>query len=128
MFGSRFLTVLVIMTMTTSSGCFEAIFDNINDTRRDMAFIQIKQISEALNLYKSSFQEYPSTSEGLQALVASKDGRALFMTSVPKDPWGRDYVYRFPGIQKQGGFDLISYGPDGVQGNDDDIVYVPTDP
>jgi general secretion pathway protein G len=43
------------------------------------------------------------------------------MQSIPKDPWGNDYVYVYPGVHNPGGFDLMSYGPDGVAGGGDDV-------
>lgn len=115
------IMVVVVIISLVSGVVGVTVLNRLNDARRNVAFTQIKQISEALDLYKLSFHQYPSTSEGLQALVSSKDGRAPFMTNIPKDPWGKDYVYIYPGTHNQGGFDLMSYGPDGVQGNEDDI-------
>ena len=43
------------------------------------------------------------------------------MSEIPKDPWGNDFIYLYPGTQNAGKFDLMSYGPDGVQGGGDDI-------
>ena len=64
---------------------------------------------------------YPSTAEGLAALTAPKGNVQPFMTAIPEDAWGNDYVYIYPGTQNPGGFDLMSYGKDGVQGGGDDI-------
>ena len=82
---------------------------------------QIKQVSDALELYRLSFRSYPSTAEGLGALTAPKNNAQPFMTSIPEDPWGNDYVYIYPGTNNTNSFDLMSYGSDGVQGGGDDI-------
>ena len=87
----------------------------------------IESISTALHLYKLDNGEYPTTEQGLQALVqppASGDtpkhwrkGGYLEKGRVPKDPWGHDFVYLCPGVHDD--FDLISYGADGVPGGED---------
>jgi general secretion pathway protein G len=82
---------------------------------------QIKKFSEALELYKLSFRSYPSTGDGLQALVNPKGNEEPFMKEIPKDPWNNEYSYVSPGQQNRNGFDLCSNGPDGVGGSPDDI-------
>jgi hypothetical protein len=71
-------------------------------------------ISSGLDTYKGKHGSYPSTEQGLRALVADDMFR-----DPPKDRWGHDYVYRFP-VRAQGdSFDLFSLGPDGVESSDD---------
>lgn len=70
---------------------------------------------------------YPTTSEGLEALVkkpANAEGwqQAYLKRDVPLDPWGNEYIYRYPGQYNEDGYDLYSYGPDGKQGGGDDIT------
>lgn len=98
-----------------------AAFGRFQDAQRKTAYTQIKSIGEALELYRLSMRRYPSTAEGLQALASPKGDEEPFMPNIPEDPWGNDYVYIFPGQQNPRGFDLISYGPDGVQGGGDDV-------
>ena len=57
--------------------------------------------------------------EGLNALTSPPQGQQPFMPSIPKDPWGNDFQYIYPGQHNSNGFDLYSYGPDGQAGNDD---------
>ena len=91
------------------------------------AQMQIESISTALKLYKLDNGAYPTTEQGLQALVEVpssgtipknwRKGGYLEKGKVPKDPWGNDFVYLSPGIHDD--FDLISYGADGTAGGDD---------
>jgi general secretion pathway protein G len=95
-----------------------AVFGQLEKAKVHLDETQIKNISQALELYKLSFRNYPSTAEGLPALSSPKSGPPL-MEGVPKDPWGNDYVYIYPGASGRGAFDILSYGPDGVQSADD---------
>jgi len=86
-----------------------------------------------LEMFEIDCGRYPTTEEGLKVLISRpdnippKDWRGPYFdpAEVPKDPWGRGYVYRFPGIHNPDGFDLYSCGRDGISksgGNDlDDI-------
>ncbi len=100
--------------------------------KRTKAQVQIANMETALKLYKLDNGYYPTTEQGLQALVepptvgqlpkAWREGGYLEKGKVPKDPWGIEYVYLSPGIH--GDFDLLSYGADsepGGEGNDADI-------
>ncbi|NVL93001.1 MAG: type II secretion system major pseudopilin GspG [Desulfobacterales bacterium] len=100
--------------------------------KRTKAQVQIAYMETALKLYKLDNGYYPTTEQGLQALVepptvgqlpkAWREGGYLEKGKVPKDPWGNEYVYLSPGIH--GDLDLISYGADGEpggEGNDADI-------
>jgi general secretion pathway protein G len=99
-----------------------AVFNALAKAQSDTARTQIRQLSDALDIYKLQHRKYPGTGEGLMALTQSKDGAKPVMESVPKDPWGNDYVYIFPGQHNSNGVDLMSYGEDGVQGGGDDIA------
>ena len=82
-------------------------------------------ISVALDLYELDNGKYPATEEGLQALL-TKPGSSVkwkgpYLKKEPLDPWGREYVYRFPG-EHNTDYDLYSYGPDGVEGGGDDVT------
>ena len=90
----------------------------INRTRQD-----IRSVETALNLYRLDNFKYPSTDEGLQALVTSPGEASApnwkpggYLRSVPSDPWNNDYLYRYPG--QQGEFDIFSYGADGQEGGE----------
>jgi len=85
----------------------------------------IKAIGAALDMYKLDNFTYPSTQQGLDALVKKPSGnpqpknwnRDGYLKRLPKDPWGNDYQYLSPGTQGQ--FDLYSFGADGKPGGSD---------
>ena len=88
------------------------------------AKMQIESISAALKEYKLDNGDYPTTEQGLEALVEkpsigkvpNKYPEKGYFPKIPKDPWGNDYVYISPG--EHGDFDLISYGADGEEGGE----------
>ncbi|HRX69569.1 MAG: type II secretion system major pseudopilin GspG [Candidatus Competibacteraceae bacterium] len=88
------------------------------------AKLQIEDFSTALDAFRLDMGRYPTTNEGLQALVVQPQGANhwngpyLRKSIVPKDPWGNDYQYRAPGQQSGGGFDLYSLGADNAEGGD----------
>ena len=70
---------------------------------------------------------YPSSADGLQALVAnpndSDEWRGPYLEQgIPLDPWDGEYIYEYPGQQSEDGYDLISMGPDGREGGGDDVT------
>ena len=86
--------------------------------------VQMKNIEEALKLYKLHNSVYPTTEQGLKALVEKpetepvpKNWKGPYMDEVPKDAWGNDFIYISDGKH----FTLISPGPDGEEGTEDDI-------
>ncbi|MBI5509536.1 MAG: type II secretion system major pseudopilin GspG [Deltaproteobacteria bacterium] len=114
--------VVVVIISLVASVVSVAVLNRLEEARKKLAFTQIKQIGEALELYKLSLRHYPTTGEGLQALVSPRGNERPFMNSIPQDPWGNDYVYIYPGSNTPSAFDLMSYGPDGVQGGGDDVT------
>src|SRR5437899_5130085 len=84
----------------------------------------LQAIKTQLQLYESMNGFYPTTEQGLQALVTqpSNDPRPArwfqYFKQVPKDPWGSDYIYRCPG--QKGRYDLFSAGPDRIPDTADD--------
>ena len=84
-------------------------------------------LSTALDLFELGTGRFPTTQEGLEALRTAPSGASgwkgpYLKRAVPKDPWGRKYVYRSPGQHNREDYDLFSYGPDGVEGGDDDVT------
>lgn len=84
----------------------------------------------ALVRYRMDLGDYPTTNEGIAALIAAPNGksdrwRGPYIESpggkVPNDPWGEPYRYRFPGTKNKGGYDLYSIGADKSDGTEDDI-------
>lgn len=85
-------------------------------------------IDSSLGMYELDNGRYPTTEQGLEALITKPSGEPapvnwngpyLKKKTVPKDPWGRAYVYRFPGTKNTDGYDLFSTGPDGTESADD---------
>ena len=90
--------------------------------KADAAKIEIGQIGQALDLYKLEIGRYPSSSEGLQALVTAPAGVANWngpywkKAQIPKDAWGNEYRYTSPG--QKGAYDIVSLGADGKEGGE----------
>ena len=90
--------------------------------KADAAKIEIGQIGQALDLYKLEVGRYPTTQEGLKALLEAPPGLANWngpywkKNVVPKDPWGNEYRYVAPG--QHGAYDIVSLGADGREGGE----------
>jgi general secretion pathway protein G len=85
-------------------------------------------ITSALDLYELDNGVYPTTEQGLKALIVKPtsgaemqnwNGPYMKNKKMPIDPWGRAYVYTCPGAHNPESFDLMSYGQDGIQSSDD---------
>jgi len=90
------------------------------------AATDISYIELALDIFEVDCGRYPTTEEGLKALVeqpSNADGwhDPYIKRGVPSDPWGNAYLYRCPGQHNPSGYDLYSFGPDGQDGGGDDI-------
>jgi len=117
------LVVLLILGMIAALAGPQ-VMNYLGDSKTKSAKLQIEQLGSSLDLFKFDAGRYPDTQEGLQALAQmppslSADlwrGPYLKKKLVPKDPWGRDYLYVSPG--KHGAFDLYSLGSDGADGGD----------
>jgi general secretion pathway protein G len=87
---------------------------------------QISSFSTALDAFEVDNGYYPKGNSGLTDLLQqprdAQNWKGPYMKDVPKDPWGNDYVYESPGKVNASGYDLISMGPDGRLGGDDDIA------
>ena len=94
----------------------------ITAARTDIANLEV-----ALDAFEVDTGRYPTTEEGLEALVEEPANVKGWMgpyikRGVPKDPWGNPYVYEQPGQRNEKGYDLHCFGPDGKDGGDDDIT------
>lgn len=85
-------------------------------------------LATALSLYEQDTGSYPTTAQGLNALLAAPAGVSNWKgpyfqkNEIPLDPWGRSYVYACPGTNNTASYDLISYGKDGKDGGGDDVT------
>ena len=90
--------------------------------KADAAKIEIAQIGQTLDLYKLEIGRYPTTQEGLQALITAPAGVSNWNGpywkngTIPKDPWGNEYKYTSPGAK--GPYDIVSLGADGKEGGE----------
>ena len=85
-------------------------------------------IAKLFFAYRINMGGYPSTEEGLQALLTAPASKAdrwrgpyIEGNSIPQDPWGEPYLYRYPGVHNKDGYDLWSKGPDKTDGAVDNI-------
>jgi general secretion pathway protein G len=97
-------------------------FGQAEEAKRKAAKIEINQIGQSLDLFKLEVGRYPTTSEGLQALVVAPPGVTNWNGPYWKkdgpllDPWKNEYKYAAPG--QHGAYDIVSMGPDGKEGGD----------
>jgi general secretion pathway protein G len=96
----------------------------LGSAKSDTAMLQIAELGAGLDLYHLEVGRYPTTEEGLKALVeqpagvAGWNGPYLKKKRIPVDPWGNEYHYRSPG--EQGMYDLYSLGGDNLEGGESD--------
>jgi general secretion pathway protein G len=115
------LVVMVIMVLLASLVA-PRVMGYLGSSRSKTAKVQIESLSTSLELYKLDTGRYPDQREGLTALVARPtdaknwNGPYLKKNTVPADPWGRPYRYRYPG--QRGAFDIFSLGADDREGGD----------
>ncbi len=99
---------------------------NIEISRSVAVQSSLTSIRTQLKLYESLNGFPPTTEQGLKALVVQPEGEprptrwTQFLDSVPKDPWGKDYIYISPGRRNPNSYDLYSSGPDRIQDTADD--------
>jgi general secretion pathway protein G len=99
------------------------IFKNVGQAKQTTAKAQIETLAAALDAYRLENYAYPSTQQGLDALwqLPTVDPPPTWhgpylKKAVPSDPWGRPYVYIIPGESNPNGYDLYSFGADGLPG------------
>lgn len=115
------LVVLVILGLIIGIAG-PRVINKLGGAKSDSAKLQIEELGASLDLYRLETGRYPSTQEGLQALVQAPTGATgwngpyLKKKSVPKDPWGNDYIYVSPG--QHGPYDLSSLGADNKEGGE----------
>ena len=122
------LMVVIIILGILAMWVAPKIMSRPGEARQVKALLDIQNIENALKLYKLDNGIYPTTEQGLQALVEKpetgtipkkwKAGGYLEKGRVPKDPWGNDFIYLSPGLK--GELDIISYGLDGAPGGEEE--------
>ncbi len=122
-------TLVEIMVVVVIIGLLAAlvmprIMGQGEQARRTAASVQIKELEQALDLYYLDNGFYPTTEQGIEALVKKPETSPEphnyraggYLKKMPKDSWGRPFEYRCPG--EHGDYDLLSYGPDGREGGE----------
>ncbi|MGB2130712.1 MAG: type II secretion system major pseudopilin GspG [Marinobacterium sp.] len=115
------LVVLVILGLLASL-VGPQVLRHVGSSKTKTAALQIEELSAALDLYRLEVGYYPSSQQGLDALLKAPSGASnwngpyLKKSVIRKDPWGNDYHYRFPG--EHGEYDLYSLGADDREGGD----------
>jgi len=128
--NQRGFTLIEIMVVVVILGVLAAIIvprflGRPDEAKVTKAKVDIKSLEESLGLFKLDNGFYPSTEQGLKALVVKPEiGRIPqrypdggYLKKVPNDPWGTPYMYVSPGVHSRD-FDLISYGADGQPGGE----------
>lgn len=117
------VVVVIIAVMAAAVG--PAIFDNLNKANETRAATDIKALSSMLEIYRAENYSFPSTDQGLEALVSKPSGSPeaknwrRYTKKTPIDPWGAPYKYLSPG--SHGDIDIYSNGKDGIASTEDDI-------
>ncbi len=124
--NERGFTLIELLVVMVILGLLAALvgpklFPKLGKGKQHAAKAQIELFGEALDQFRLDTGRYPTTSEGLDALIHNPgiegwDGPYLRKNVVPKDPWGRPYQYQSPGTH--GDYDLFSYGADGSPGGE----------
>jgi general secretion pathway protein G len=123
--GQRGFTLVEMLVVITIIGLIMGligprVLNYLSESKVKAAKIQLQSFGSALDLFYLDAGRFPSTAEGLTALVrptpgvASWNGPYLRGGNVPNDPWNHSYLYRSPG--EHGPYDIMSYGSDGQEG------------
>jgi general secretion pathway protein G len=127
--GFSLLEVMVVLVIIgiIASMIVPNLMGSQDTARSQKAVIDVGSLETALGMYRSQNYNYPSTEQGLEALVEQTEIEPLprrfpeggFLKRLPKDPWGNDYQLLNPG--EHGKMDVFSMGPDGEADTEDDI-------
>jgi len=137
--GFTLIEIMVVVVILAVLGALVVpkILENVDKARVTRAQSDIRAIQTALDLYRLDNFKYPTTEQGLQALVTQPNDPTVtnwraggYLPSLPKDPWGNPYQYQSPGADGRE-YDIVSYGRDGKpggEGYDADISTSTLDP
>ena len=131
--GFSFIEIMIVIVIMAGIIAIvgPTLFSKLDEAKIDQAKIQMKSISTALDLYHLDNSVFPSTEQGIEALLnkpeigivpAKWKGPYLRGSKIPKDPWGFDYAYQSDGKS----IVIKSFGADGEEGGDDtnaDIIF-----
>ena len=120
-------TLIELMVVLVIIGVLAAlivpnVLDRADDARSTAARTDVNNLVQALKLYRLDNQRYPTSEQGLQALIARPSNPPVpgnwkpYLDKLPNDPWGRAYQYLNPGVK--GEIDVMSFGADGQPGGE----------
>ena len=124
--GFTLIEIMVVVVILAVLGALVVpkILENVDKARVTRAASDIRAIQTALDLYRLDNFKYPTTEQGLQALVSQPSDPTItnyrsggYLPSLPKDPWNNPYQYVSPGANGRD-YDIISYGRDGKAGGE----------
>ncbi len=124
--GFTLIEIMVVVVILAVLGALVVpkILENVDKARVTRAQSDIRAIQTALDLYRLDNFKYPTTEQGLQALVKQPSDPTItnyrsggYLPSLPKDPWNNLYIYASPGADGRD-YDITSYGRDGKQGGE----------
>jgi general secretion pathway protein G len=127
--GFTLIEVLVVIVVIAILATLVApnIFRNVGDARSATARTQIETFGTALDAYRLDNGTYPTTAQGLAALWQRPSidppmnwKQPYLRKAIPRDPWGREYLYLSPGRVNPQSYDLQSLGADGKPGGEDE--------
>jgi general secretion pathway protein G len=121
------IMVVVIVLGILAATIIPKFMTTAQDAKISAAKASVAELESALERYQIHMDRYPTTEEGLKALVEAPSGddkkwRGPYVKMVRPDPWGNPFQYRSPGVHGKSGFDLWSRGADGADGGEGDAA------
>ena len=116
------LMIVVIIIAALAAMVAPNLISRSDEAKAKIAQGDLSSMDLALKLYRLDTGAYPTTEQGLDALLVGTGTKEPYLEKKPLDPWGRKYQYRSPGAHRPTSYDLFSVGKDGKEGTDDDIV------
>lgn len=122
------IVVVIIGIIAATMG--NRLFGGLDKAKVKNAKIMMQKFADALEMYNTDCNTYPTTDQGLDALMSEPQGEPActnwgpvsYLKKIPKDPWGRDYIYESDGVE----FNIISLGKDKREGGTEfgkDIIF-----
>ena len=118
------LLVVMVILAVLAAAVIPRVVGRAEDAKRARAVADIESLSTALDMYHTDNGDYPTTEQGLAALQQAPTSDPVprawngpyLRKALSRDPWGNEYVYRYPGERNPDSYDLVSYGGDGQPG------------
>lgn len=110
------LMVVIIILGLLAGFVLPNLIGKSDEAKEKLVCIQMKSVAQTLKMYKLDYSSYPSTKEGLKALV---DKKYFEEGKLPKDSWDKEYIY----LNTNNSFELVSSGADKKENTKDDIYY-----